>query len=412
MPCVSAPQSGLYLLEVHRGPQSLPFVQTKFTEFNGTHRSIFIPSLPVSHYLVNVGSETEIEINASNIEKIGLRRLNIIEAKIRGRRRKDQLLTIPVWENTSIMPLINGAGPAGKELRKALKLIGSWGFTLTSDNLQHTPALFEEIEMPPMLPANLAPVPDELPRFAVVLHLYYRDLWPEFECRLRAITLPFHLIVTTTEHDPDFTTRIRSSFPSSEILVYENRGRDVGPFLQLLNDGRLSAFPLVCKLHGKRSGDSGARALFGAVWRRVNIIDLIGSDEQVRQIVSRFEHDPNVGVIGSGRFRLPNEYISDEGAWAENRDMTLKLAAQMGVSPDDFELDFFAGTMFWISQNALAQIQKLNLTIDDFPMENGAVDGQLAHAVERVFGAGTTRQSVTVLHNDKGGQCLNQTPPS
>jgi lipopolysaccharide biosynthesis protein len=407
MPCVSAPQNGLYLLEVHRKSQPLPFIHARFSEPGGTDKSIFLPSLPVSQYLLNVRGETKIEIDAPNIERMKLRRLTVLEAKIRGRRRKDQLLSMSIWNESTITPLLSGAGPRGRELRKALKLIARWGFTLASDNIQRTPDLFKEIDTLAITPTTPANTSDESPRFAIVLHLYYRDLWLEFEHRLRALTLPFHLIITTTERDPEFETRIRRSFPSADILVYENRGRDVGPFLQLLHEGRLDAFPFICKLHGKRSGNNGARALLGAVWLRANIVDLIGSDAQVRRIINRFEHNPYVGVIGSDRFRLPNNHISDEVAWAENRDMTLKLVEQMGVSPTDFELDFFAGTMFWISQNALAPIRKLNLTLDDFPMENGAVDGELAHAVERVFGVDTHLSTVIAPKTDKNNGRLN-----
>ena len=59
----------------------------------------------------------------------------------------------------------------------------------------------------------------------------------------------------------------------------------------------------------------------------------------------------------------------------------------MGIAPKDFRLDFFAGTMFWIRQEALAPLRTLDLSLADFPDENGAVDGEFQHALERTLGA-------------------------
>ena len=48
--------------------------------------------------------------------------------------------------------------------------------------------------------------------------------------------------------------------------VVENKGRDVRPFLQWLESGRLDPFDLVCKVHGKRSLRDGASPLFGELF--------------------------------------------------------------------------------------------------------------------------------------------------
>ncbi len=182
-------------------------------------------------------------------------------------------------------------------------------------------------------------------------------------------------------------TCARPTFPSAEIHVYENRGRDIGPFIQLLYEGHLDAHPFLCKLHGKRSGTEGPRALFGEVWRRTNVADLIGSTDQVEKILDRFETTRHIGMIGSPRFRLPNEFIEHRSAWGDNRDATLAFASRMGLTPENFRLDFFAGTMFWIRQEALTPLRKLDLTLADFPDENGAMDGEFQHALERALGA-------------------------
>ncbi len=393
---VTVPKAGSFLLKIRRQPQPLPFVRMELETEDGKKRAFFVPALPLSRYVLNVSGPARLTVEGTGLESAKLRRLPPLRARILTRRKKDRALALPLAEGACLIPLINGVGPEGKELSKSLKLIRNWGFSLTSDNLQRSPGPLDNIlPDPPKAPATSPPA-GTTPRFAVVLHLYYRDLWPEFESRLLSLDEPFHLIVTTTQKDRGFENAVRAAFPDAQILVYENRGRDIGPFMQLLHDGYLDRFPFICKLHGKRSGESGPRALFGTVWRLTHIADLIGTKEQVKSILARFEADPRLGMIGSPRFRVPNEYIGPEAAWAKNREMTLHLAAKLGIAEEDFRLDFFAGTMFWIRREALNAVRELGLTLDDFPLETGTVDGELAHALERLFGAIPHRDGMTI----------------
>jgi lipopolysaccharide biosynthesis protein len=268
---------------------------------------------------------------------------------------------------------------------KALRLLTGWGFGMATRNLQATPGLFDEPRPEAAAPSRRPG--DSRPRIAIVVHLFYPTLWPEFSARLASLATPFHLIVTTPLTDAPFHAAIRARFPDAEIVVTANRGRDVGPFLQLLHDGRLDAFDLVGKLHGKQSAASGHLALLGHVWRRASLIDLAGSEAAVARIVAAFDADSDIGMIGSPRFRLPGARMSTEAAWGANQAATLALARRLGVSPETFRLDYFAGTMFWVRRSVLEPMRGLGLTLADFPEEDGARDGALQHACERLFGA-------------------------
>ena len=221
---------------------------------------------------------------------------------------------------------------------------------------------------------------------AIVAHIYYEDTWPDIAGALRRLAVPFDLIVTTVPGREPLAEAIRRDFPDADIDSMENRGRDVGPFLTLLERGRLDRYRYVCKVHGKKSSDGGRKAHLGALWRRRLLFDLLAAPGLARAVVDLFERDPTIGMVGPRMFRLPSDNYSEDLSWSVNRAMVLDLASKMGVPPDQFRLDFFGGTMFWVRPEALQPLRDLRLA-SAFPEEKGLLDGGLEHAIERLFGA-------------------------
>ena len=198
---------------------------------------------------------------------------------------------------------------------------------------------------------------------AIVMHVYYEETWGDLAGVLRRLAVPFDLIVTTVAGRERLTETIRAEFPDAEIEVMENRGRDVRPFLALLERGRLDRYRYVCKVHGKKSSDGGRRSYMGSLWRRRLLFDLLAAPGLAQSIIGMFERDPSIGMIGPRAFRLPSETYSEELSWSINRDRVLQLAEAMGVPRDRFHLDFFGGTMFWVRPEALAPLRKLGLCV-------------------------------------------------
>jgi lipopolysaccharide biosynthesis protein len=219
---------------------------------------------------------------------------------------------------------------------------------------------------------------------AVVAHIYYEDTWPDIAGALRGLTIPFDLIITTVAGRERLVETIRRSYPRAEIETVENRGRDVGPFMLLLERGRLDGYRYVCKIHGKKSMDGGRKTYMGDMWRRRLLFDLLGAPGAANAVIDTFERDPSIGMIGPRVFRLPRDGYSEDLSWSANRPMTLKIAERMGIPADKFQLDFFGGTMFWVRPEALKPLRDLRLAAE-MPNENGLIDGDLPHALERVL---------------------------
>ena len=232
-------------------------------------------------------------------------------------------------------------------------------------------------------PSQVTNDPADAP-VAVVAHIYYEDTWPDIAGALKGLTLPFDLIVTTVAGRERLIETIRRSYPAAEIEIMENRGRDIGPFLVLLERGRLDRYRCICKVHGKKSIDGGRETYMGILWRRRLLFDLLGGPGAANAAIDMFERDPSVGMIGPKVFRLPKAGYPEDLSWSANRLMTLKIAERMGMPADKFQLDFFGGTMFWVRPEALKPLRDLHLAAD-MPNETGLIDGDLAHALERVL---------------------------
>ncbi len=250
-------------------------------------------------------------------------------------------------------------------------------------------------------PPQAADRPERI-RAAVVVHIYYEDTWPDIAGALGSLTIPFDLIVTTAAGRERLTETIRRAYPRAEIEIVENRGRDVGPFIVLLERGRLDRYRYVCKVHGKKSIDGGRKTYMGAMWRRRLLFELLGAPGAANAAIAMFERDRSIGMIGPRVFRLPKEGYSEDLSWSANRPMTLKIAERMGVPVDEFQLDFFGGTMFWVRPEALKPLRDLRLA-EDMPYETGLIDGDLPHAIERVLPTSVLAAGYKLANSDGYG---------
>jgi len=291
-----------------------------------------------------------------------------------------------------------GPKPERKRFTTFTQNMFNWGIALDGDLMTRHPELLTGWPEASAKRGGAAPAANKA---AVVAHVYYEDAWPDLAEALKRVTSPFDLIVTTVAERERLIEAIGRDFPEADIEVMENRGRDVRPFISLLERGRLARYRYVCKVHGKKSLDGGRRTYMGALWRRRLLFDLLAAPGLVETVIGQFERDPLVGMIGPRAYRMPNKHSSDGEAWMDNRTATLELAEKMGVPTHQFRLDFFAGTMFWVRPEALAPLRVLRLA-DRFPEEKGLLDGGLEHALERLFSVAVMAAGYRVEEIDGG----------
>ena len=220
---------------------------------------------------------------------------------------------------------------------------------------------------------------------AVILHLFYFDLWQEIQAYLANIPHDFDLYLSIP---PDFSPVVLrdllARYPRAAIRIVENRGRDIAPFLLCLSEICDSGYTAVCKLHSKKSphlaDGRGWRPETGETWRNQLYEELLGSPRQVERILAAFARDERLGMAGPSANWL--RYLDYEG---DNRVAVGELMRRLRIEGEEFR--FFAGSMFWFRPRYLKNVAALNLRPVEFPAERAQVDGTLAHAVERILAA-------------------------
>lgn len=218
----------------------------------------------------------------------------------------------------------------------------------------------------------------------VYVHMHYWETWSEIENVLLNDCYDLDLIVTSTSQNDFYFERIKKLFPQSRIIVTENRGRDVGPFIELLRTGVFDHYHAVCKIHGKLSKKNNLDTVSGTRIRRYILACLL-ADGACHRAVDLLMSDKKIGLAGPGNLLLPPEgekndrYIKSEGKQIRS------VCARFDLDLREEEIEFFAGTMFWFRPSALDIFRRADINIMDFDPENGAKRNTLQHALERLF---------------------------
>jgi len=215
-------------------------------------------------------------------------------------------------------------------------------------------------------------------RLAVVVHAWYLDALPAILRAWRASGLSGRMIITTA---PALAAQVQGLLQAegvvAELRLHENHGRDVLPFLHVADALCNEGVELVLKLHTKRS----LHREDGAQW----LDELLGTllpATGAQAIADAFDRDPALGLVAPAGHLLPvTDYLGANG------DALDYLGARLGIATRAQGLMFASGTMFWARLQALRPVLDGHLYPAEFEPEQQQIDGTLAHALERTFGA-------------------------
>ena len=216
---------------------------------------------------------------------------------------------------------------------------------------------------------------------AVVVHLFYPEMWPQIKEKLKRINTPFDLYLTGPLVD-ERGYRVGDFHRATNIIKTHNKGRDVLPFISTMNIIRDSEnYKYFLKIHTKKS----KHRKDGDEWFEDILKELIPADlNNIFKTLSR----PETGLIGpKAQIVSLSRYMGDNKNHMEKLMKGMfgrKSSKHLFDNPEKYP--FFGGTMFWGRTSFVDSLLSLEVNESSFEEENGQVDGTIAHAIERVLG--------------------------
>lgn len=227
----------------------------------------------------------------------------------------------------------------------------------------------------------------------IVAHLYHlefaNDLLQAIQKFKQESGLNTQVLVTT---NPDLAPKVSQLNEAlqvgASVFLFNNRGRDVYPFVDLAQKRLLSESALVLKIHTKHP-----RTLSTGVMLDHNLALRLLTPELGQKLLN---------ISASQEFlATEQDYCLDIKHLGANLNQIKKLAQLVGIENLPANFTFPAGTMFWATPSIIQQIAQLNLSENDFAVEPSPADGTMSHAVERFVGviASTNGADVVTIEN-------------
>ena len=228
-------------------------------------------------------------------------------------------------------------------------------------------------------------------RFLVIVHVFYRELWPELLACIRNLGHDCEVVVTYV--DESAVLQVRHDLPDARFVRCENRGFDVWPFLSVLRGIDLARYDAVVKLHTKRNIDFGFDFKFngahfnGSAWRE-RLLSFCRTPKHWRRTLQLLAL-PDVGMVAERHVIVARRHVP----WAHAErafDLAYAELPLLGGACDVSAARgrYVAGTMFAVKTEPLRLLLRRDFTADLFPvsMHVQPSDCQYAHVVERLMG--------------------------
>ena len=222
-------------------------------------------------------------------------------------------------------------------------------------------------------------------KIAIQVHIFYVDLIKDIFSKINNIPVKFNLFISTNSIEKKniiekYIQKNICKFINYEILVLNNKGRDVLPFIIQLKT-IFHNYKYICHIHTKKS----LHSKMGDEWRDYLLYNLLGNKEIISDILSDFENNNKLGLIFPRIYYKIFLFFNCEISKSNLKKMNYlikQIYPHMKIS--DKISEFPAGNMFWARISAIYQIFNINIE-KRFPKELGQLDFTLMHAIERIW---------------------------
>lgn len=235
---------------------------------------------------------------------------------------------------------------------------------------------------------------------AIIIHAFYFDVFLEImEYLINNSESKYKIYITSPEIlSEKIVSFLNSNACEYSFLTVDNRGRDILPFLdalpQVFNDG----YQAILKIHTKKTDHTKT----GELWRK-DLYKKLLEEKAMRRALEIFNGDNTVGIIGA-----PGHIVPLNLYYGANAKTLAFMSEAMGVKPSQISnLNFPAGSMFYVRKQALLPLLNLGLKSKDFEDESGQKDGTLAQAAERAFAVSAVASNMKLVDTSYNSQKQN-----
>ena len=220
-------------------------------------------------------------------------------------------------------------------------------------------------------------------KIAIQIHIFYEDLIEDIINKTNNIPAKYDLYITITSSEiksrleKDIKRYSKTNY--FEILIVENKGRDILPFLQQIKT-KFKYYKYLCHIHTKKSLSAPE---LGNLWRNYLYNNLLGNTCIVSEILYDFENNDKLGFIFPETFYeiIKEFYLLTKGTKKWMDFLATKLFSNYKVG----ELSNFpAGNMFWARIGAISQIFTYDFS-EYFPDEDNQTNDTIMHGLERIW---------------------------
>lgn len=213
----------------------------------------------------------------------------------------------------------------------------------------------------------------------VLFHCFYLDVIDEICSYIKNLNnIDIYInVVSNGPDDPDeMTKRLESQLYGYNFKIFkqENRGRDIGGFVSLLSNIDLKEYSKAFLVHTKKSPHLKENT--SKNWRK-NLLSAILLDKSVA--------NQTLKLLDTHGIVCTSKHISR--SIGSNKEYFEDILSKLSIN--NREIEFLAGTMFACKTDILIPIKEClefsNFEKGNYQNLNFNTDGQLAHAVERVF---------------------------
>ena len=220
-------------------------------------------------------------------------------------------------------------------------------------------------------------------RIAIQVHLFYEDLINDIINKTNNIPVKFDLYISITsqqlKNHLEKSIKRFSNTNYFEILMVENKGRDILPFLNQIKK-KFKLYKYLCHIHTKKSLTAPE---IGFLWRNYLYDNLLGNINIVSEILHDFEINEKLGFLFPETFYkiIQQFYLLTNGTKKWMDSLASKLFPNHIIGEP---INFPAGNMFWARIKAIFQIFIYDFS-KYFPNEDDQTNDTIMHGIERIW---------------------------